>query len=122
MNLDALYEFLDQVRGLILPLIVVYISYHLTQDGWRNHHSAKKKKDRASFFTDGRNIVFWCAFVSFLMLAGGPVCESGDMFGCDYYSDDYREPMTGPDALKLFLELTFSAATGYWLAYLRWKK
>lgn len=120
--LDALYEFLDQLWGLLLPLIVAYVSYVLTENGWSNHHSAKKEKDITSFFADGRTIVFWCALVSLLVSAGGPVCESGDMFGCDYYSDDYREPMTGPDALKLFLELTFSAATGYWLAYLRWKK
>jgi len=120
--LDALYEFLDQLWGLLLPLIVAYVSYVLTENGWSNHHSARKEKDITTFFADGRTIVFWCALVSLLVSAGGPVCESGDMFGCDYYSDDYREPMTGPDALKLFLELTFSAATGYWLAYLRWKK
>ena len=120
--LDALYEFLDQLWGLLLPLIVICISYVSTQESWRNHYITEKEKDVASFFTDGRNIVFWCAFVSLLVSAGGPVCESGDMFGCDYYSDDYREPMTGPDALKLFLELIFSASAGYWLAHFRWKK
>lgn len=76
----------------------------------------------SSFNSDRRNIVFCCAFLSVLMLAGAPVCESGDMFGCDYYSDNYREPMTGSDALELFLELISSAAVGYWLAHIRWKK
>lgn len=120
--MNAVYGFLSKLLGLFLPLMVVYLSFIASENGWRDHHRHNKYKDKAIFFSDGRNIVFCCAFLSVLMLAGGPVCESGDMFGCEYYSDDYREPMTGPDALELFLELISSAAVGYWLAHIRWKK
>lgn len=123
--LDALYEFLDELGSLLFPLIFVFLGFVTTQDGWRKHYDARKarkQKDRAAFIKDGRDIMFLCALVTLLMSAGGPICESGDIYGCDYFSDDYREPIAGPEVLKLFLEILLSALTGYWLAYFKWKK
>ena len=110
----------ESLSGLFFPLFMVYVSYHLTLDDWRDHFTVQKK-DIASVFTDARNIVFWCAVITLLMSAGGPVCESGDMFGCDYYRDDYREPLEALAALKLFFKAVLSCGVGYLFAYLRWK-
>jgi len=82
------------------------------------YHSDERRKNPSlwSYLMEVGGILSVSVIITMIIGAGGEVCSSSDMFGCNEYSGDYREPWSISQRLEFFVKICGVILLGWWMA------
>lgn len=96
-------------RWFLLSLVwVVSLTYHSAE--------LHEKPTLLSYLMDVGKVIFFSALITIIFGTGGEICSDSDMFGCNEYSGEYREPWSISRSLEFFVKVCGVALLGWWMA------